>query len=249
MQLQNEQAEIADLILANDEHTNVVGPAENLSVYHYTMMASLTNTLKEIYPLISKLVGEDYFNLICKEYIYQYPSRSGNLNHYGEYFHDFLAQHETLHRFLYLPEVAQFEWACHEIYFAAEHDMFSIILLENVTPEKYPHLHLVLHPASRVMKFQFPILKIINLCEKGSNENIDLNEGGVNILVIRRELDISLVSLTEGEFTFLDMLQDHKSLEESLNTALILDPKFKLEEKLPIWIQDKTIVDCHLNEI
>lgn len=243
MLLQNLQAEIADAIVSDDHYTDVINPLQNISIYHNNVISSLINTLKEIYPLIVKLVGEDFFLLTAKEYIKKYPSRSGDLHTYGEYFSDFLAHYQPLKDLAYISEVAQFEWICHTLYFAASHDALNIRALENISPDQYDHLHLILHPASKVIKFYFPILKIIDLCKNEIKEINNINEGGVHLLIIRRELDISLVPLTAGEFTFLDMLQDNKTLSEALNTALMLDPTFNLESKLPLWAQDKTIVD------
>lgn len=244
MQLQNLQAELAELIVTDDQHTDIVAPVENLSIYHNTALAALMNTLKDIYPLVCKLLGEDFFRITIQKYIKQYPSRSGNLHDYGEYFSDFLAHFQPLKELVYIPEVAQFEWHCHTLFYAAAHDAMNPALLETFTPEQYDHLHFVLHPAAKIMKCHFPILKIIDLCKDKIIGSIDVDDGGVNLLIIRRELDISLVELTTAEFTFLDMLQENKSLAEALNTTLLIDPQFKLAEKLPAWVKDKTLVDC-----
>jgi hypothetical protein len=246
MSLQNLQADFAEEIFQGMARSELVHPAQNISIYQHNMIACLTRTLQETYPLITKLVGQDFFPMAAKEYIQQYPSRSSNLHDYGAYFSDFLATYPPVHDLIYLTEVAQFEWACHRLYFAPDHRALDVTTLGNFSESLYENLHFALHPASKLIKFHFPIIRIIELCKGDIDGDLDISQGGVNLLLIRRELDISLVELTLAEFTFLDMLNDNKSLLESLNTALLIDADFKLEEKLKNWVIDKTIVDCYL---
>lgn len=244
MSLQNLQAELAEIILSNDHTTDLVQPISHLRIYQNNIISSLVKTLKEIYPLINKLLGDDFFLITIKEYIKRYPAISSNLHDYGEYIGDFLAEYEPVKNLIYLAEVAQFEWACHGIYFATDHIGFDPVQLEKISPNDYEKLHFILHPASQIIKFHYPILRIIDLCKGEVDGTIDINEGGINLLIIRRHLDISLVPLTTSEYIFLTALHDNKSLAEALELTHQIDADFKLEEKLSEWIRDKTIVEC-----
>lgn len=246
MTLQNLQAEFAESILSDEADLAPVLPAQNLAIYSNNMTANLINTLQDTYPLIAKIVGHDFFRLTAKEYMQRYPSRSNNLHDYGEYFSDFLAQYQPVKTLIYLPEVAQFEWLCHILFFAADHAPLHPASLEAISPEQYKQLHFTLHPASRLMKCHYPLLRIIDLCQGEIDEIINLHEGGQPLLIIRRDLDISLVTLTLAEFHFLNALNENQTLSEALDIAISIDPDFKLEEKLPAWIKDKTLVDCRL---
>lgn len=243
MSIQNLQAELAEAILDLDQNTDLIAPNKNLSIYKNNIHATLIQTLKSIYPLIVKLVGSDFFLVAAKEYIKQYPSRSGNLHDYGEYFSDFVTHYDPVKNLIYLSEVAEFEWICHQLFFAADHASFDINELEKLSPEEYDHIRFILHPASQLKKFHFPILRIIELCQGEIDDTIDIGEGSVNLLIIRRKLEISLVTLTNAEFSFLTAVQDGLSLAEALEITLKIDADFKLDEKLPGWIEDKTIVD------
>lgn len=245
MSLQNLQADFAEAVLSDIPYFDAVEPAGNLVIYKNNIFAHQIHALKDIYPLITKLVGDDFFRMTAKEYINRYPSRSGNLHAYGEYFSDFLAEYPPLHDMMYLAEVAQFEWACHTAFFAADHAALDLTILEKLPSASYDHLHFVLHPAARIFKFHYPILHIIDLCKHHTQDHIDVSQGGVNLLIIRRHLDIALVPLSIGECAFLQAIHQHASLTEALNAALAVDDSFKLDEKLPLWIQEKTIVDCY----
>lgn len=246
MSMQNIQTEFAEAIILDDPNTAIVHPRENIRIYRNNMIANLMRALHDTYPLILKLVGNEFFRVTANEYIKCYPARSSNLHDYGEYFSDFLGEYPPSKNLMYLPEVAQFEWACHQIFFAADPLPFNLKLLESIAPEQYDQLHFILHPACQLCQFRYPLLRIVDLCKGHIDETINIYEGGVNLLIIRRDLDICLVSLTKGEFSFLSALSENKTVSESLQAALTIDAHFQLDEKLSLWIKDKTIVECYL---
>lgn len=245
MSLQNVQVELAEIILSDNLTTDQVNFPQRLQIYHNNVYSILTRTLEQTYPLIQNLVGDDFFRLIAKEYIINYPSRSGNVNDYGNYFDNFLAEFEPTKHLVYLPEVTQFEWTCHELATAADHTPFDMGDLSNIPSDEYINLTFVLNPACRVMKFHYPILDIIDLCQSKHNENVDIDAGGADLLLIRRTNQIALVPLSGSDYLFLSFLQEGKTLSEIIEIVTASDPTFRLHEKLPAWIRDNVIVDCY----
>ena len=246
MQLQNLQLEFSEAIQSDDQSLDFILPPQNIRIYQYNVQAHLLQALRQTYPLVVKLVGDDFFRMTAKEYIKHYPSRSGDLHDYGQYFSDFLAEFQPVKDLIYLAEVAQLEWTCHALLIAGTHAPFDSALLNRVAPEHYDQIHFLLHPASYVKKFYYPLLRIIDLCKGDMDDTIDLGEGGVYLLMIRKELDINLISLSESEFTFLAALQENLSLAAALEAALQIDADFSLDKKLTEWIQEQIIVDCCL---
>lgn len=243
MPLQNAQAEFIDFLLSTEDRFDLLECSQNVGIYRRTFINSLLTTLQNIYPLIERLVGNDFFHIAAKEYINQYPSRSSNLNDYGRYFSDFLAHYPPVKSLIYLSEIAEFEWICHNLQFASDCTPLDVSLLARLMSEEKDHLHFILHPASQVAKFHYPILHIIELCKAEQPEAIDLHQEGINLLIIRRELDVILSPLNLADFTFLNALQEGASFIQALEATLIVDAEFKLDEKLTQWISDKTIVD------
>jgi hypothetical protein len=249
MSLPNLQAEFIELVFSEDANLDWLHPIQNIRVYRENITSSMMNTLRDIYPMICKLLGEACFRGVAQEYIRRYPSRSSNLHDYGEYLGDFLAELPTLAHLTYLKEVAQFEWCCHLLHYAADPPPFDCEHWKRIgfplLPEQYDQVHFILHPAAHLQAFQCPLLRIIDLCDSVIGEEIDLNEGGVNLLIIRREFEIKLVPLPASEYAFLSCVRDGLSLAKALAVALQSDPAFMLEEKLQAWVSDKTIVDCY----
>jgi hypothetical protein len=241
MSLQNWQTEFVENLFSDEFSEHAIEPKSHMAIYRNNYFTNLTNTLKTTYPLVMQLVGIDFFQNLAREYIISYPSRSSNAHDYGEYFADFLTEYSHTSSILYLPEVARFEWICHYLCFAECHDALDIEAFKNIQPEQFGNLHLILHPASQLMNCQYPITHIIELCEKKRND-VDVRFDAVPLLIIRRELEIRYDALTKAEFTFLNSLTQQNTINDSLQHAYAVDPNFKLEEKLPEWVKNKTII-------
>ncbi|EKD70931.1 MAG: protein of unknown function DUF2063 [uncultured bacterium] len=248
MSLQNLQVELIEQIFLDNNVTSVAQPEQNIFIYRNNIFSHLINTLKTTYPLILSLLGKDFFHLTAKEYIKQYPSRSANLHDYGEYVSDFIAEFSPLKDFVYLSEVAYFEWICHRIYFAANHDGFDTKNISTITKDQYSQLHFLLHPASQVVQFYYPILKIIDLCQNSANESFDVNSGGIKLLIIRRGIEIKLMSLEDADFAFLFAVQNGETIDYAFEQAKKCEPQFDLNMKIFTWVQDQTIVDAYLTD-
>ncbi len=245
MTLQQCQLEFADALTNDTPFDEWVREAANLQIYRNNTESSLLRTLTATYPLLSKLLGEDYFAYAAKTYVEQYPSRSSNLHDYGKYFANFLKTFAPIDEFPYLPTVAEFEWICHRLHFASDANTFDLSLLSNVTPADYHRLYFELHPASNLLASDYPLLEIIDFCQKEPDTLLNLTQGPHYLQIIRRHLDIVLVPLTHCDFVFLQMLQDGMPVKAALSAALMINPSFNLAVRLPSWLQNKTIVDAY----
>src|SRR3989338_2941344 len=68
-------------------------PKEELfDIYRNNLYATLTDSLRITYPKIYQFTGEKKFKNLCKEFIKQNRSYSGNLDDYGVNFADFFAE-------------------------------------------------------------------------------------------------------------------------------------------------------------
>lgn len=256
MRLANLQAELAELLLELHTSTKtadpgVIVPQANFAIYQNNFLSAIRHCMENIFPYVMQLTGSDFFRQAIHDYAKSYPSRQGYLQNYGCYFSDFLAEYLPSQHLLYLPEVAQFEWLCHYVSIAAEHPPLDIKKLSDISPEHYEQLYFVLHPACVVKQFYYPILKITELCRNERNQPqslLDLdNEKGINLLIMRKNLDTLFTPLTVDEYQCLNALQVGKSLSTALAAATAANHEFKLEEKLPDWIQHKILIDCYIS--
>jgi len=203
--------------------------ARLVQIYRNNTFASLTAALIAVYPVVVRLVGEQFFRYAADRYIHAHPSTSGNLHDFGGRFAAFLATFAPATTLPYLPDVARLEWAYHRVFHAAGHAPLPHDQLAAVPPAQHGHLVFGLHPATRLLESDYPLLRIWQANQPGAaHEQIDLNEGGVRLLVFRRDLDIEFKRLSNGEFLLLRAFSFDRRFDEACAMALEAEPQLDL---------------------
>ncbi len=214
-------------------------------IYRNNILASCCNTLEATYPALHALVGADFFDFAARQYVRKHPSLSGDLNDYGDKFPRFLATLPQTAHLPYLRDVGELEWAMQEISRAAEPATFDARRLASIPPARYAELRFILHPASRLLSSPFPILAIWRMQHVASEEqgSINLNAGGVRLLVIRRHQEIELEPLSRGEYELLNALACGETFAVAAESALTIAPDFDVTVSLRDHIARRTITD------
>lgn len=226
---------------------NGLNAERRLQVYRNNIIHNFTSALRAVYPLVERLVGEEFFTAMAQEYIHQFPSEQGDLHHYGFYFAEFLSTFIPAQSIAYLPEMAQFEWGYHEAFHAAFHQPFDLQKLQTVAADDYPQLKFNLHPAVRLFAFQFPISVIWEVCQReDSDEPITLPDRSENLLLMRPGLEVMWKTLSSGEYALLSTLAQHKNFSEACEYALAVEPSFIVADCLQYHLAKSTIVDFTL---
>ena len=147
-------------------------------IYHNNFMATHTKALREIYPAVYTLIGQDCFENIAAVYIPQNLSNSYKLQDYGRKFSDFLKDFVPLASLPYLSDVAHLEWAIHEIFYEKD-DMLS---------------------ATRFVSSAYPVLSIWELCrDKNTERTLDLSIGGEAVMLQRKNREIVFIHIGENK--------------------------------------------------
>lgn len=211
MALQALQQHFMARLLANEEEAK-----GGMAIYRNNNREGLIKALANLYPVCSRLVGISCFRAMAHHYIQRYPSRSPNLNDYGEYFSSWVLEMPFHDNLPYLSEVAQLEWIIHTILMDFPTSMVDWNSLAKLTLEQQSTL--VLHRANNsvLVHFQYPVDRIweVNQNESLSEEIIDLSESEVFLMVWRTEVDLKLNRLTLAEWTLLNQIALKKSLEQ-----------------------------------
>ena len=219
--------------------------AQHLQVYRNNVVESLTGALRAVYPVVEKLVGDGFFRYAAHEYLRAHRPRSGNLHDFGDAFAGFLAGFAPAAELPYLPDVARLEWAWHQAFHAADAPAFDFARLGAVPAERHETLRFVLHPSARLLASDFPVVRIFEISQEGygGDTSVDLAEGGVRVLVIRRELTVTVEALAAGEAELLTALAGQQQLGAAVEAALAAQPGFDLTSALALHLQRGTLVD------
>ena len=205
--------------------------ARRLQIYRNNLVGSLSDALEAVYPAVARLVGARYFRQLAHGYIVEHPSRAGNLHDFGSALPEHIAGQPGLVGLPYLADVAHLEWACHEVYHEADSEALAPALLAQVAPDMQLQLRLNLAPATRLLTSAYPVLRIWTANRPGADEastTISLEEGGVHLLVARRNGEVEFRVLGDAEYVWLRALASNATLAEATAAAIGHVPDFDL---------------------
>lgn len=219
---------------------------DRLAVYRANARANYRNALAATYPVVKRLTGGPFFNAAVDTFVAAHPPVSGDLNVYGEHFAGFLERYTPAAQLPYLPDVARLEWAIDDANRAADAPRVPdavLAALSIVAPERVPDMRLVLDVSCRLVRSAFPILRIwrANQPDRPGDERVDLDEGGI-LLLVRRDADgVALESLSAGEHAWLVALTQHATFGAAIDAALAAESSFDLGVALRAHIASGTI--------
>ncbi|MGB8599302.1 MAG: DNA-binding domain-containing protein, partial [Burkholderiales bacterium] len=226
-----------------------ISAADRLAIYRNNSFTNLRSALQGVYPVVNKLVGDDFFNHAANEYVRITPSVSGDLHDFGMSFADFLASFGPARNLAYLPDVAKLEWACHRVFHAADHVGLDLAGLRNVAPERYGELQFDLHPAVALLASEYPTQKIwqVNQDDFIGNDSVDLGLGENYLLVSRAEnFTLTVETLSAADYAFLLALKEKNTLEAAAEKAIAVDAHFALGASLQRFAAQKILADFNL---
>jgi hypothetical protein len=189
---------------------------DRLAVYRNNVLHNLTAALRDLYPVVLRLTGEDWFRQAAHAYIHAHASHSGDLNDYGREFPDYLAGLPVVAENLpYLPDIARLEWLVHEVFHAADAGSLDMKRLADVPANAYGQLCFHPHPACRLLQSDYPVQRIWQVNQPGhtGEDTVSLEEGGADVLVFRdADYTIGVETLDAAVFQFIAALEQRQSL-------------------------------------
>ncbi|MGR9074216.1 MAG: HvfC/BufC family peptide modification chaperone [Gammaproteobacteria bacterium] len=201
---------------------NGLTPEQRLAVYRNNTRLSLTDALRDRYPVIARLVGGDFFDRLAVRYQRRHPPKTGCLLSFGERFAEYLNDIPEARQLPYLADTARLEWLRHESYFEADACAISASDLTDVPPACYGKLRFGLHPSVRLLDSTYPVWRIwqANLDDAQEEGIIDFNEGCCRLLIFRCGLEIETIALDECGYRFMYGLQAGWKLCEAADSAV-----------------------------
>ena len=206
---------------------------KRFNVYRNNVYLSLIEAIANRYPVVVRLVGEEFFAAAARAFVEAHPPQNPMLLAYGGAFADFLADLDPVRDLPYLPDVARLEWAWHEAYHAQDAEPLSAEELGNVPPDRISDLKLSLHPSVRLISSAFPVVSIWETNTADDEvKAIDLNVGGEDGLVLRPNYEVIVLRLPPGACPFIERLQQGEPLSAAAEAATGACPQFDLQANL-----------------
>jgi len=216
--------------------------AQRFQIYRNNIFIGFREALSGLYPAINKLVGDEFFHHVAREYIVQHPANSGNVHAFGEAFPDFLSGFPGTENLAYLPDVARLEWAYHRVFHAQESAVLNVQELSLLDEDATERLRFQLSSSCCVLSSAYPVLKIWQMNQEGNGDlEVDLNEGGVQFVVIRSGSDVVFEPLNEAVFTFLHSLSQDRLFVDACAEALAVDSDCDVGAMLKSLIEQRLL--------
>lgn len=190
---------------------------KRFNVYRNNVAVSLTDALMAAFPVIRKLVGDDFFKAMAGVYLRTHLPDSALMMYYGDKMPMFLRRFPPAQSLAYLPDVAKLEIAMRESYHATDSAPVSGDVIGALAPDALMAAKVELAPSLRLIRSSFPIFGIYQFnMTPGASAPVKRAE---NVLVTRPQFDPKQHSLTDAEADFVTALQDGHALGVAMSKA------------------------------
>ncbi|WP_340115917.1 DNA-binding domain-containing protein [Pelagibius sp. 7325] len=210
----------------------VLAQSRRFDVYRNNRMVSLIEAMEAAFPVVQRLVGNDFFKAVAKSYIRRFPPRTPVLLLYGESFGDFLEDFEPAAGVPYLGDVARLEWVRLAAYHAADAEPLSIARVAELPQELLPELRFALHPSLHLLNSRWPAASLWAVTSGADPSRAVDMKAGEAVAVLRPMLSVEVRVLLPDGYAFLFALAAGNSLSVAAERALTIDDQFDLARHL-----------------
>ncbi|WP_119272438.1 HvfC/BufC N-terminal domain-containing protein [Taklimakanibacter deserti] len=218
-------------------------PARRYGVYRNNVATGLARALAARFPITEKIVGEEFFTAMARDFVLGTPPTSPVLLHYGGDFPDFVAAFPPAAGLPYLADIVRLENAQVKAYHARDIAAVDPQALSRIAPERMSGLVFIFHPAATVLTSSHPIVTIWAM-NSGAQALVPIeNWRAENALVTRPELTVLTREIGAGSASFLLALMKGATLGEAYESAMDADPDFDLGRNLADLLRSGAVID------
>lgn len=202
-------------------------------VYRNNVKASLAAALAARFPIVERLVGEEFFTAMALVFIERHPPQSPVLAEYGAAFASFLEGFDPAADLPYLPDIARLEWLRQVAYHSADAGAADIGRLAALSPEALESVRLGLHPATAVVASPWPIVSVWTTNTHDETPRAPAADWtGETALVTRPHLDVLIHRLPPGTDLLVGELAQGIALGAAADAASRGHESFELASAL-----------------
>ena len=206
-------------------------PSRRFAVYRNNVYAGLIDVLAGRFPIVARLVGEEFFRAMARIYVEREPPASAVLIRYGASFPNFIADFPPAASVPYLADIAALEWARASAYHAADAVPLALAELASAA-DRAADTVLILHPSLSIVRSAYPIVSIYELNAEGGDVPPTRLEGAEDAFIVRPGLEVEIRRLPEGGARFILALKEGRTIGDAVAAALNEAPRFDLAANL-----------------
>lgn len=211
--------------------SDAISPAAHLAIYRNNVQSNITDALADTYAAIYKLVGPDFFGAMARVFIASHPPTSGDLNLYGAGFDTFIANYTPAASLPYLADIATYEWAWNNAFFAPDDAPLMPATLTELTAEEQAAIVLIPRVSLQLLSLHYPADTIWLFCEKGEGKGDipSTDKGTYYILLWRHASDVHSARISAAEHAMWKEIMAKTPFHDAVNTVLETYQEFDLQ--------------------
>jgi len=219
----------ASSMFSTDDATTM----RRLAIYRGNAVAAASKALANTFPVISQVVGEEFFRALARRYWDDVPSASGDLTEYGAHFANFLAAFEPVAELGYLADLARLEWLVQRALCAHDAPRVAISTLTTLAPTDQEEMRLALLPGTSVLESVWPVARLwaIHQADYNGEFSVDLAQGEI-ALIARDGWRVTVQSIGRAEYTFYQAIAADLDLGHAIDAALSVDTNWDVAKQL-----------------
>jgi hypothetical protein len=221
-------------------------PQKRFAVYRNNVVAGLIAALRTQFPATERIVGDEFFAAMAREYVVTEPPSSPILVAYGYRFPDFIAAFPPAAELPYLADVARLEVARTRAYHAADAVPLDPSRWQQLDQTALHGAQIALHPSIQILRSPHPIVTIWSMNSGDAEPGSIVDCGAEDALVLRPYLDIQVRRIPAGGAAFLSALAFGAALGDAAISGAADHPEFDLTANLAGLVGGglATAIDC-----
>lgn len=191
--------------------------SKRFNVYRNNVAVSLTEALETAFPVVRKLVGDDFFRAMAGVFLRKHPPKSPLMMFYGDAMPQFLRRFGPAKSVPYLPDIALVELRLRQSYHAADAKPVAPEALASIPPEDLMGTRLRFAPSVHLIPSDYPVHAIYRL-----NTTPDAPKPAAvaeAVLITRPGFDPALHCIDHTAAKAITTLKDGKTLGEAVATG------------------------------
>ena len=213
-------------------------PTRRFAVYRNNVVVGLTDALNSAFPVMRKLLGDEFFDAMAGIYVRQHPPASPVLSRFGREMPGFVEGFAPVAHLPYLPDVARLELLIRESYHEADSVAVDSTAVLKIPANELPACQFEFAPSLRLLRSLYPAGSIwrFNALDGPRPET-----GAEDVLVMRPEFDPRPVVLPEGGFELIEHLLGGANLGDSCEVVSSMTEWFRLDAVMSILVSGGVI--------